>query len=91
MFWDIQDTKNRKGLSNMCNIAHVKVTKSSIFSLKTNNYWLKVTYLIYKTQVPSQSYCFKLLNMCKFAHDRKTQIEILKVKIKTQRYSNKNA
>jgi len=31
---------------NICNIAHVKVTKSSIFSLKTNNYWLKVTYLI---------------------------------------------
>ena len=26
------------GLSNMCNIAHVNVTKSNIFSLKTNDY-----------------------------------------------------
>jgi len=27
------------GLSNMCNIAHAKVIKSSNFSLKTNNFW----------------------------------------------------
>jgi len=30
-----------KGLSNMCNIAYVKVTKNSKFLLKINNYLLK--------------------------------------------------
>jgi len=29
-------------------------------------------YLIQNIQVPMQSYYLKLLNMCKFAHDRKT-------------------
>jgi len=29
------------GLSNMCNIAHVKVTKNSNYLLKNNNYLLK--------------------------------------------------
>jgi len=37
-FIDHLINNNNKGLSNMCNIAHVKVTKSSIFSLKINNY-----------------------------------------------------
>jgi len=31
----------KKGLSNMCNIAHVKETKNSKFLLKNNNYLLK--------------------------------------------------
>ena len=30
-------------------------------------------YLIQNIQVPMQSYYLKLLNMCKFAHDRKTR------------------
>jgi hypothetical protein len=29
-------------LSNMCNIAHVKVTKNGNFLLKNNNYLLKI-------------------------------------------------
>jgi len=33
-------------------------------------------YLIQNIQVPIQSYYLKLLNICKFAHDRKTQKEI---------------
>ena len=60
-----------KGLSNMCNIAHVKTSKSSNFSLKNNTYLLK-RYIFNIKGIPSQSYHFKLLNMCKFAHDRKT-------------------
>jgi hypothetical protein len=30
------------GLSNMCNIAHIKTTKSSNFFIKHNNYLLKI-------------------------------------------------
>jgi hypothetical protein len=55
-----------------CIIAHVKVSKSSNYLLKNNNYLLKNYILIENTQVPNQRYYFKLLNMCKFAHDRKT-------------------
>ena len=55
----------------MCNITHVKATKNNKFLLKNNNYLLK-SYLIQNVQVPIQSYYFKFLNMCKFAHERKT-------------------
>jgi len=40
------DNNNNNGLSNMCNIAHVKETKNSNFSLKIINYLLKSIYLI---------------------------------------------
>jgi len=31
-------------------------------------------YLIQNIQIPMQNYYLKLLNMCKFTHDRKTHI-----------------
>ena len=41
-------------------------------------------YLIQNIQVPMQSYYLKLLNMCKFAHDRKTlKVKQLKTKVYT--------
>jgi len=54
----------------MCNIVHIKTTKNGIFLLTI--YILKLN-----IQVPMQTYFFKLLNMCKFAHDRKTKIILL--------------
>jgi len=56
----------------MWNIALVKGTKSSNILLKNRNYLLKVIYSIQNVQVSIQTYYFKFLNMCKFAHDRKT-------------------
>jgi len=61
-----------KGLSNMCNIAHVKTINSSNFFVKNNNYLFKILYLISNVQVLTQNFYFNLLNMCKFAHDRKS-------------------
>jgi len=61
----------------MCNIAYVKVTKNSKFLLKINNYLLKSYVFIQNIQVPMQSYYLKLLNICKFAHDRKTLNKIM--------------
>lgn len=43
-----------------------------IFSWKITIIYSKVLYLILNVQVPIQNFYFKLLNMCKFAHDRKT-------------------
>jgi len=43
------------------------------FSWKTTIIYSKVLYLILNVQVSIQNFYFKLLNMCKFAHDRKTQ------------------
>jgi len=47
-----------------------------IISFKEDDYEILLYFnfyiLLVETQVPSQSYYFKLLNMCKFAHDRKT-------------------
>jgi len=42
------------------------------FFLKITIIYSKNLYLILKVQVPTQNCYFKLLNMCKFAHDRKT-------------------
>jgi len=58
------------GLSNMC-----KITKSNKFLLKPIIIYQKVIYLIQNVQVPMQNYYFKFLNMCKFAHDRKTHVK----------------
>jgi len=44
------------------------------FSWKTTIIYSKVLYLILNVQVSIQNFYFKLLNMCKFAHDRKTLI-----------------
>jgi len=35
-------------------------------------------YLIQNIQVPMQSYYLKLLNICKFAHDRKSNLKYAK-------------
>jgi len=43
------------------------------FSWKTTIIYSKNLYLILNVQVPIQNFYFKLVNMCKFAHDRKTQ------------------
>ena len=58
----------------MCNIALVKITKSRQFLLKPTIIYQKFIYLIQNVQVPMQNYYFKFLNMCKFAHDRKTHL-----------------
>jgi len=50
----------------------LKLTKISKFLLKTTIIYWKVTYKIQNVQVSMQIYYFKLLIMCKFAHDRKT-------------------
>jgi len=42
------------------------------FSWKTKIIYSKVLYLILNVQISMQKFYFKLLNMCKFAHDRKT-------------------
>jgi hypothetical protein len=42
------------------------------FFWKTTLIYSKVLYLILNVQVPLKNFYFKLLNMCKFAHDRKT-------------------
>jgi hypothetical protein len=56
------------GLSDMCNIAHVKVGKNSNFLFKNNNYLFKNYALNINAQVPIYIYYFKLLNMCKFIY-----------------------
>jgi hypothetical protein len=61
------------GLSNMCNVAHVKIAKSSNFLLKNNNNLFKNYTFSINAQVSIHTYYFKLFNMCKFTHDRKTQ------------------
>jgi hypothetical protein len=53
------------GLSNMCNIAHVKIVKSSNFWSKNNNYLFKNYTSNINAQLPIYTYYFKLLNMCK--------------------------
>jgi len=48
------------------------------FFWKTTIIYLKVLYLILNAKVPIQNLYFKLLNMCKFAHDRKTQLTMIR-------------
>jgi len=47
------------------------------FSWKITIIYSKVLYLILNVQVSIQNFYFKLLNMCKFANDRKTLILII--------------
>ena len=57
----------------MRNIVYVKTTKSNNFFSEAIIIYSKVLYLILNVQVPIQNLYFKLFNMCKFAHNRKTQ------------------
>jgi len=61
-------------LSNMCNITHLKQLIVGIYFWKITIIYSKVLYLIINVQVQIQNFYFKLSNMCKFAHDRKTHI-----------------
>lgn len=56
----------------MCNGAHVRATKSSKGLLKKQHLSIKKIYLIQNIQVLMSIYYFKLLNICKLVHDRKT-------------------
>jgi hypothetical protein len=68
-----------KDLFNKYNIIMLMQLKVIIFLLKNNNYLLNIKYLLQNAQVPIQIYYFKLLNMCKFAYDRKTQFLIVRI------------
>ena len=70
------------GLSNMCNIAHVKTTNNSNFFLESNNYLFKRFIFNIKCTNSNTKLYFNLLNMCKFAHDRKTLKILSKVLLK---------
>jgi len=72
----------------MCNITHVKIINSSNFFLENNNYLFKILYLILNVQVLIQNFYFELLNVCKFAHDRKTHMTIITKHFKVKNYFN---
>jgi hypothetical protein len=59
------------GLSNMYKIAHIKVTKINNYLLKNINYLLKIRTFNKKCRSFHTNF-FKLLNMWKFTHNRKS-------------------